>query len=644
MADYAKLTVVKLKEVLKERGLQVSGNKAALVARLEENDAEAQEAPAEESAAEEQAEVAEAEAEDGPSEGQALEEVNDTAPSEESQDVEEAQIQAKVASGIEPQALSKDPVEESPVKETAEATDTLSGIPPAPEPSMVEPITEKQAHTEASEAAPMEVDVAVDDAMQEQEETDTRPLQPLEDEPIPPATGVADEVQEIQSESQQLGEPLSQSLAPTQQATGTQVSVQHVNLPHGTQESSVDRDEVFEDTRKRKRRSHSPAPDSLEVAAKKAKAIDGSPRVTTIKSVDAVGTQEPQSDQMDFEKSENPVASVQDKLKGNEGESRTPPRDEPKDNLLSPSRQNAKFKGLFAATAPSQPTKAEIEQYPVEDREVEPALHPATTALYIRNLMRPVQPSALREHLEGLAKPSSEFDNEEAITQFYLDGIRTHCFAQFRSISAASRVRLALHDRIWPDERTRKALWVDYIPEEKVESWIEVEQESIRQRDGPPKRFEVAYEKEGDDVVAHLQEGDGTGARPSVSAASGLKNGTVPAGPRTIPPPTAQGDTGKGFKQLDDLFKSTAAKPKLYYQPVSESIVEKRLGLLARGRGGGRSEETRRFTFEDALIVDKGPEFGSGWRGGGRGGRGGYGRGYSSRGGYRGDSWRDSYR
>lgn len=52
----------------------------------------------------------------------------------------------------------------------------------------------------------------------------------------------------------------------------------------------------------------------------------------------------------------------------------------------------------------------------------------------------------------------------------------------------------------------------------------------------------------------------------------------------------------------------------------------------------------RRFTFEEGVVVDAGPEFGPGWRGGGggRGSRGGYGRGgYSSRGAFRGDSWRD---
>ena len=40
MADYASLKVPELKKLLTERGLAVSGNKADLIARLQENDKE----------------------------------------------------------------------------------------------------------------------------------------------------------------------------------------------------------------------------------------------------------------------------------------------------------------------------------------------------------------------------------------------------------------------------------------------------------------------------------------------------------------------------------------------------------------------------------------------------------------------------
>jgi hypothetical protein len=41
-----------------------------------------------------------------------------------------------------------------------------------------------------------------------------------------------------------------------------------------------------------------------------------------------------------------------------------------------------------------------------------------------------------------------------------------------------------------------------------------------------------------------------------------------------------------GFKALDDLFKSTVAKPKLYFLPVAKNIADKRSRRLGDLRGG----------------------------------------------------------
>ncbi|MCJ1327921.1 hypothetical protein MMC10_004596 [Thelotrema lepadinum] len=667
MAEYSKLTVVKLKEVLKERGLPVSGNKAALVTRLEENNAEKEEqAPPEGDLEQPEAEGATIEQEKIPSTEPPVLAEKDATPEVELQNDAPVEEPAKVASEIV----------------QADAMDTQTDAIAAPETSMVEAVSEEKVRAEA-EAAPLptEEPVEVHGALQEQEEMDTRPLdsalaEATHGSTLPPAT-----VLETPSESQQVGEPIAESGTSVSQATPSQISVQHITLPTSDQ-SSLNPEDVVEDTKKRKRRSQSPIPDSAEVATKKAKALDGSPRATltedsetqevpdnggavehteiTAETQDSMVTQDnaalsqapksveeklpPDQEAMDAQEDN------QDNTTHNEGVAKTPPPAELKDAILSPAKTptNAKFKGLFAATAPSHPVRTDSEQYPVEDREVEPAIHPATTALYIRNFMRPLQHGSLRDHLQALASPSNEATDGDVIKEFFLDSIKTHCLVQFHSISAASRVRLALHDRVWPDERTRKALWVDFVPEEKIPKWIEVEQDGGGGRGAPQKRFEVVYEKENDEIVAYLQEADSMGPRGSLSSIGGpTRNGhtaTAPPPPRPIAPSAPRADAGKGFRQLDDLFKSTDAKPKLYFQPVAESMAEKRLDLLAAGRGGGRGDDMRRFSFEDTTIVDKGPEFGSGWRGGLRGGRGGYGgRGY--RGGYRGgDSWRDTYR
>lgn len=326
----------------------------------------------------------------------------------------------------------------------------------------------------------------------------------------------------------------------------------------------------------------------------------------------------------------------------------------PAESPAKRSPSDARFKNILPP--PSQRATSPPPTTGPLDRTVTPALHPATTALYIRNILRPLHIENLRDHLLSLATASSTSPDPDTITTFHLDSIRTHALVRFSSVAAASRVRTGLHDRVWPDEKNRKPLWVDFVPEEKLEKWIEVENDASsgggRGARGS-KRWEVVYEDKEDGVKAYLQEvGSSSGgvnrnaqpppSRPTEGGGAGVRG--APSGPRVRdtreqqlksgPPPLPQTDKGRGFQALDDLFRSTTAKPKLYYLPVPKRTADKRLDMLAEGRGGGRGgDEMRRYTFEEGALVDRGPEFGMRGRGGG-----GYrGRGGGSRGDYRGD-------
>ncbi|KAI9755986.1 MAG: hypothetical protein M1815_004348 [Lichina confinis] len=397
---------------------------------------------------------------------------------------------------------------------------------------------------------------------------------------------------------------------------------------------------------------------------------------------------------------------------GSHGAHPTAPADVVARRSPSPSKQpttttkDGRFKDLFPARRgndrPSSP--------PADDggRDVEPALHPATSALYIRELMRPLHPRALRDHLIALAAPPRSSPDSAVVTNFFLDQIRTHCLVAFASVSAASRVRSALHQAVWPEERSRKPLWADFVPEDKIGEWIDIETGvgggggggGGPARLSGPKRWEVVYEPVGDDnddndddvnvdsgarsgVVAVLRE-VGAHAPPSGSGA-GVRGASL--GPRTDrirPTESSQHDLlhpqrqeqqqqqqqqqtrneparsgGSGFMALDALFRSTAAKPKLYFQPVARSLADRRLDLFGRlvssvqssrgegggGGGGGRGsrggggrgarghahdDELRQYTFEDGdLLVDCGPERDGSplYRSGGPGGPGGGGPG-----------------
>jgi len=315
------------------------------------------------------------------------------------------------------------------------------------------------------------------------------------------------------------------------------------------------------------------------------------------------------------------------------------------------------------------------------DTDGPPSLHPPTNTLYIRNLTRPLQPSNLRTHLIALATPSQSPESEDILTLLHLDTLRTHAFAIFTSVSAAARVRRALHGTVWPEEPVRKELLVDFVPEGKVADWIRIEEESAAagsRRDA--KRWEVIYSaasEEGDSVGVELREVGNGGGGANDAAASGtlLTTGNgmgmpnAPLGPRsdraqasniatTAKPITKTQATlsaqpeQPSFATLSQHFSRTTAKPSLYYLPQPPEMARQRLEALADATskswvvekeggsfGDGKAGEVvRRYTFEDgAKLVDGGADIGNFGRpqgvgfGRDRGGGGG--------GGYRGGRW-----
>lgn len=397
-------------------------------------------------------------------------------------------------------------------------------------------------------------------------------------------------------------------------------------------------EEALDDTRKRKRRSQSPAPSLEEIANKKARAEETSPPVllkddeVSISRDEGLGDLKPEDQKAAAENTEKQPIETQT------------------DSHKTPTKQDARFRNLFAPAGASTQPASPPRDITMQDADITPALHAATSAIYIDGLMRPLQPAALRKHLASLAS-APETTDSDAIIDFYLDPIKTHCFVSFTSLAAASWVRSAVHGTVWPNERNRKNLRADFIPDEKIKEWIQTEEKS-RDRAGPAARWEVRYETSDDGTTATLAE---VGSAPSGRRESGF-NRTPPLGPRrdieqfdrrpsnarpaapTAPAPSSR--PGQGFKPLDELFESTTTKPKLYYLPVPRPVADKRLDqfdeLIQKGtfpRRGG--DEMRRITFEDDdKFVDIGPErFGPGPRsGGGPRGRG--------RGGRRGDSWR----
>ncbi|KAH7160281.1 hypothetical protein B0J13DRAFT_540882 [Dactylonectria estremocensis] len=311
------------------------------------------------------------------------------------------------------------------------------------------------------------------------------------------------------------------------------------------------------------------------------------------------------------------------------------------------------------------PTKPRDFQQEMDfERDAVPSVHPTTPALYIKNFMRPLRPNEVQAHLADLATRGEDTTDDDIIVDFFLDQIRTHAFVVFKSTSAASRVRAALHDKVWPNESNRKPLWVDFVPREKVHDWIDKEESGGRR--GP--RWEVVYEDgPNGEIEAHLESGTASisrqGNRPPPGPTSNTADASIPlgprgprdvgappTGPRAVRPGSGPGPRPPPLASSGDSQR-TRTHPVIYYQVVSDDLARRRIENMRsfysteHDRDLGR--DINRYSFESGdAFVDRGKEIfegirpphrernnfdrdrrGFGGGGGGRRGRGGRGRG-----------------
>ncbi|KAI9924485.1 hypothetical protein ASPWEDRAFT_102646 [Aspergillus wentii DTO 134E9] len=647
MTDFSTWKVTDLKAELKRRGIPQTGLrvKQNFIDRLLEDDAKgetggsAEETPSAPQEKLDEGNEKEEKKEDKPEPEQDAQQPPAEVPSQ------PQESQPEEPQPEEPQTEEKGNEESKPeekVAPDAAAEETRDEPKPAEDPQAVEKPEEQSQQAqpeEPSKEAPQEAP----EQAQSGDAMDHEPTEAPVVQPNPESETPAEPVE------QAPGDAMEKEPTPAEKSVPSAPNASEVNTGLST---PLPAEEILEDTRKRKRRSQSPIPTPEALANKKARAENGSPKVSLPEDRVSEAASEGKNAKNDAAalSEERPNGPVQQETTTNQEAKHASVSEEPRAKRGAPPKQDARFKGLFAAErdqprAASPPVDTEME-----DAEVEPALHVATAALYVDGLMRPLQPQALRNHIVSLASGSGASPDPDVILDFYLDPIKTHCFVSFTSISAASRVRSVLHGTVWPNERNRKTLFVDFIPENKVQEWISRE-EGSRGRGGPAPRWEVKYDRTEDGVEAVLEEIDtkATGSRSQEPSHTNASFPAPPTGPRADkedrrpsgpPPSEPRPRPGQGFKPLDELFMSTTAKPKLYYLPVPREVADRRLDrfddILRKGsypRRGG--DETRRISFEDDdFFVDHGPEF----AGRGRGGRG------RGRGGGFGGSWRGDRR
>lgn len=258
--------------------------------------------------------------------------------------------------------------------------------------------------------------------------------------------------------------------------------------------------------------------------------------------------------------------------------------------------------GQAVAEHPQKDASADV------DNLATPSTHQPTSALYIRELMRPLRPEVMEQHVVDLITPEGSDPDPDLVEEFYIDQIRTHAFVQLTSISAAKRVRAALHNQIWPNESNRKPLWVDFVPPSQVRDWIAEESAGSGAQS---KRWEVVYEQKGDDIVA-VHNTIGSNSKPfSKPPPTGPAAGPTYPGIEAAP----RGPRGKGAGPRLETPNSllTQAHPRLSYTPLSNDVARRRVDNMRSFYSGNPPSDLgknyHRYTFENAdSFVDRGVE------------------------------------
>ncbi|TQV96088.1 SAP domain-containing protein [Cordyceps javanica] len=494
----------------------------------------------------------------------------------------------------------------------------------------------------AADEAPIIADVA--EAAPPAEDATAKTDAPAADSPIP-------ETITETAESKEANVSVGSLSDAAETAAGT--------LPANADEQSLPATDVPSDgSQKRKRKSATPSPDAEEVATKRARALPEQ-EIQQGHAVSAPGSEvtapaEESTSPLEVEQTPSLVANTAT------AQPPTPPVDAPETDVAPSVGKNNNN---------NNNNNDDDDMGMDVDHDVAPAVHPATAALYISNLMRPLRPADVQAHVCDLASVAAgQAADDSVIVQFHLDQIRTHAFVVLDTVQAASRVRAQLHDRVWPNESNRKALHVDFVPPEKVDDWIAMEQSGSSNNGGRPgrstARWEVIYSTALDGVVeAHLQQAGGPASRPGPPppgpmSQAGATDFTAapPTGPRSDRergggrplPPRGRRDGYSGQQQqqqhqqavqpspseLDYELQRTRAGPTITFQFVSEALARRRVdnmrAFYAKDTRRVLGREINRYSFEEGDgFVDRGKEVFEGIRpphrerGGARGGRGG---------------------
>lgn len=288
----------------------------------------------------------------------------------------------------------------------------------------------------------------------------------------------------------------------------------------------------------------------------------------------------------------------------------TPPSDQDENTEVSPPKEVRIVRTVTQVVPGSEEIAMENRDKPKNDtvqyrplslmeepiarpRSPSPARNPVNHIIHIRNLVRPF---TLKQLKDLLSKTGTVVESG-----FWIDKIKSKCYATYETVEQAAETRQALHGTQWPPSN-RKNLIVDFADEDELRFHM-----SLELTTEPPKPPENYPEPPVRDVMRRVREV----AAPQIS-----KNRDF--GPILPPPPIREWDREKigerspgekerrkrmmspprekrrergrvGIREhkrkeeeeapaklLDDLFRKTKVAPCIYWLPLTNEQIKLR--------------------------------------------------------------------
>ncbi|CAN4116328.1 unnamed protein product [Withania somnifera] len=201
-----------------------------------------------------------------------------------------------------------------------------------------------------------------------------------------------------------------------------------------------------------------------------------------------------------------------------------------------------------------------------KERFVPKSSKTATNSLKIENFLRPFTLKAVQELLAR---------NGE-ICSFWMDQIKTHCYVTYSSVEEAMDTRNAVYNLQWPPNGGR-LLVADFVDPQQVQTKIEG-----RQPASPPKNTSPAMPPAPSSVQAPPAQQQGR--KQQAESENPPTRQPPPAPPRASPtdemlPSPVADKNDPPIVTLDDLFRKTKATPRIYYLPLTDEEVAKKLAI-----------------------------------------------------------------